>query len=284
LTNHPGLSIAFTLALAAAAHAQDALPSYLTLAGDPPGAAAEERLPRSIADQDATFDKPSERKSEPDGAGVSAAVHLRFALPFGAADRDVSYASSGGGAVVGINTHLYWSDLFDSGWGGDIEVDFWFAGDRKSAYRMSGGMRVGMYAAVLVDQFSGNRVEDDFGNFIKASDLSMSTYLVGAKVFSSMGNPFFAGGRMGVGAVHYSSVNGHFGGPFTPEFQAELFEDTWTFAAELRGHGGVKLKFLSLTLGTGLRFMLPPREGSTITMSPGPMWTWDIDLGAEIGF
>jgi hypothetical protein len=277
-----GVAIAAQLALAGFAWGQDALPSYLTIAEELPRTASAETLPASLSEQDSTSGRIP-RGTESD-FGVSVAAHLRFVVPFGSADRDVSYISGPGGALVTIDHHLSWADLLDPGWGGDIEVDFWFGRDRTGLSRGQGGMRFGAYLTVMIDEFSGDRVEDDFGFFIRSGNMSVNTYLVGAKVIQNFEGNFFAGGRMGIGAVHYSSVNGHFGGPGIPEFEAELFEDTLTFAFELRGHGGIKLGPVALTFGMGFRMLLPPSEGPAVQMSSGPIWTWDIDLGAEIGF
>jgi hypothetical protein len=136
----------------------------------------------------------------------------------------------------------------------------------------------------MVDEFSGGSVSDSAGNYLHPGNLSMTSFLVGGKVIQSFDQGFFADGRFGLGAVHYSAVNAAFGGPLTPEFHDELFKDTVTFALDLRGHGGIRLGPLGLTIGMGFRMLMPPNEGGQLDMNSGPIWVWDIDLGAELGF
>jgi hypothetical protein len=212
---------------------------------------------------------------------VNVAIHGRFTVPFGSADRDVFVY---GGGVFLVDQHLSWADLFHPGWGFDIEFDIMF-GDASGKGRMrQAGFDYGVFGAVLVDEFPGSSVTDDFGNFIHPQNLNMTTILVGGKVIQSFDQGFFADGRFGLGAVHYSSVSATFGGPGIPDFHDELLRDTWTFAMDLRGHGGVRLGPLGLTIGLGFRFMVPPAEGGRVSLDSGPLWVFDIDIGAELGF
>jgi hypothetical protein len=212
---------------------------------------------------------------------VNAAVHGRYGIPFGSADRDVFVY---GGGVFLIDQHLSWSDLFHSGWGYDLEFDIMF-GDASGRGRMrTPGFDYGAFVAVLVDQYGGGSVSDNGGNFMRTDNLNMTTLLVGGKVIQSLDQGFFADGRFGVGAVHYSTVEATFGGPAIPDFRDELLKDTWTFALDLRGHGGIRLGPVGLTLGLGFRFLVPPSEGARVSLDSGPLWIFDIDLGAEIGF
>ena len=212
---------------------------------------------------------------------VNAAIHGRWAIPFGSADRDVFVY---GGGVFLVDQHLSWSDLFHSGWGFDLELDIMF-GDASGRGRMrTPGFDYGAFLAVMVDEFTGGSVSDSGGNFIHPDNLNMNTFLVGGKVIQSFDQGFFADGRFGLGAVHYSAVNATFGGPLLPDFHDELLKDTWTFALDLRGHGGIRLGPVGLTIGMGFRFLVPPSEGARVSLDSGPLWVFDIDLGAEIGF
>lgn len=212
---------------------------------------------------------------------LNAAVHGRFSIPFGTADRDVfTYA----GGVFIVDQKLSWGDLFHPGWGLDLEVDVMF-GDASGKGRMrSPGFDYGAFVAVMVDEFSGGSVSDDQGNFIRAEPLAMATFLVGGKFIQTFEQPLFADARFGLGAVHYSAVEATFGGPGVTEFHDELFRDTWTFALDLRGHGGVRLGPLAITLGLGFRLLIPPDGGARVSLDSGPLWVFDVDLGVELGF
>ena len=37
-------------------------------------------------------------------------------------------------------------------------------------------------------------------------------------------------------------------------------------------------------IGMGFRFLVPPSEGARVSLDSGPLWVWDIDIGAELGF
>jgi hypothetical protein len=212
--------------------------------------------------------------------GLSAGAKVRWSTPFGWADGDVSWVSSPGGAVVFIDDSVAWSDLFHSGWGAEIEISVQMGRTRD----YQGGMRYGGYLALEIDHFEGDSVSGDFGGKIRPDDLEMSTFIVGGKGTHSLSETTFAGGRFGIGAAHYSTVDATFSGPLIAGVKDEFLEDTWTFASEFRGHSGVKLGPLALTLGLGLRVLGPPREGDRLDMNSGAFWTFDVDFGAELGF
>ncbi|HZE97443.1 MAG TPA: hypothetical protein VE981_10490 [Planctomycetota bacterium] len=146
------------------------------------------------------------------------------------------------------------------------------------------GFDYGGFIAILVDQYDGAKAIDSLWNFIRTDNLNMNTVLFGAKIIQSFDQGFFADGRFGIGAVHYSTVEVTFGGPGIAEFRDEIFRDTWTFAVDLRGHGGIRLVPLGLTIGLGFRFLVPPSEGARVHLNSGPLWIFDIDLGAELRF
>ena len=222
---------------------------------------------------------PAQAGREPE-FGLSAGAKVRWSTPFGLADGDISWISGPGGTVVFIDDTVAWSDLFDSGWGAEIEIALMMGRTRE----FQGGMRYGGYLALGIDHYEGDSVSGDFGGKIRPDDLDMSTFIVGGKGVHTLSETAVAGGRFGIGAVHYASVDATFSGPLVAGVRDEFLEDTWTFASEFRGHAGVKLGPLSLTAGLGLRILAPPREGDRLDMDSGAFWTFDLDLGAELGF
>jgi hypothetical protein len=236
-------------------------------------------LPSSLASdlQDEDFGRRS-RGPESD-FGLRAGIHGRWSAPFGSAGRDISGFSSPGGTVIVVDQHISWGDFFSPGWGWDLELDIMIGKQRD----MGNAFRYGFYIAVLEDQYAGRKVSDDLGASINAGDMSMASLLVGGKVVN-VGKGWEADGRMGIGAVHYSEVSGIFNAPAVTQFNALLFEDTWTFAMELRGHGALTLGPVALQLGMGFRLMAPPNAGSLINLNSGLMFTFDLEIGLEIGF
>jgi len=262
--------------MGAALQAQDdvRLPTDLWTTPEPPAAAETDS-------STPTQDDFSRRPPSKTDLTVNVAVHGRFGIPFGSADRDVFVY---GGGVFLVDQHLSWGDLFHPGWGFDLEADFMFGDGKHGGRSRTPGFDYGAFVAVMVDEYGGGSTSDGIGNFLRTDNMNMSTYLVGGKVIQSFDEGFFADGRFGLGAVHYSAVNATFGGPGIPDFRDELLKDTWTFAVDLRGHGGIRLGPLGLTIGMGFRFLVPPNEGSRVSLDSGPLWIWDFDIGAELGF
>jgi len=277
------LTLAMLSLSAAAARAQDELRLSADLWKDPSPFTSEAGPTLPWENQD-DFDRGRGRKSDTDLI-VNAAIHGHYSMPFGSADRDsVAYNNPAGGVTVLIDQHVSWNDLFHPGWGFDLEFDLMFGDASKQGRMRTPGFDYGGFVAYMSDTYGGSSVSDDFNARVKANNLDVTTILVGGKVIQSFQDGFFADGRFGIGAVHYGSVQAEFSGPAIPTFRDELLEETWTFAVDLRGHGGIRLGPLGLTIGMGFRFMVPPNEGSRVNLDSGPFWTWDLDLGAELGF
>lgn len=272
------LALPILLLSAAAVQAQDEvrLSTDLWKDGTP---AIEESGPTLPWETQDDFDR-GRRVKRSDDLTVNAAIHGHYSIPFGSAHRNVLVY----GNTFVIDQHLSWGDLFHPAWGFDLEFDIMFGDASKQGRMRTPGFDYGIFVAYMSDTFGGSSASDDFGFTVRPGNLDATTVLVGGKVIQSFDQGFFADGRFGIGAVHYSSVIAEFVGPGIPPFRDELFEETWTFAMDLRGHGGIRLGPLGLTIGMGFRFMVPPNEGSKISMDPGPLWTWDIELGAELGF
>jgi hypothetical protein len=252
------------------------------------------QLPGSLSledpqDPDARRARQARESSEPKyGLGVE--LQGRWSLPLGSASRDVAAVSNpGGGIALVYSSHLDWSDLFSSGWGTSltVEVTVVRAGTTDGGYgRARNNFSFGTYVSLMQDHLSGDRVSDDSGTSLTADDMTMESYIVGGTVYQNMGNSVYTEGRLGIGAVHYSQVNGTFRYPFpiNQTFEGTLFEDTWTLTLEVRGAIGYRLGPLGLSLGTGFRMMMPPKSGDAIDLNSGVLLAWDIDLGVELGF
>lgn len=240
-------------------------------------------LPVTLADEQEPLPPPAAGRATQD-FGLNAGIHGRFSMPFGPAHRDEAFISGPGGAVVVIDQHLSWNEVFNPGWGAELEVDVYIASEGGSAFGRGGGrMRYGGYIILSMDTYEGESVSE--GSFKMAmSDLDMTMIIAGGKVETPLGNKFFGDARAGIGVVHYSAVDATISGPLFNPFIAEFYEDTYTFAFEVRGHGGVELGPLQLVAGMGFRFLAPPDEGSSVDLSSGLFYTWDLEIGVELGF
>jgi hypothetical protein len=225
--------------------------------------------------QQEDFSKP---RAKDDGLDLNFGAHARFTVPFGAADR--SYATYYGGYYV-VDHYLSWADFFNPGWGFEVEADV-FLSD-KPGRRRSPGFNYGIALLAQTDQYYGTKSSDGHGDTLSMGDMTTGTLQIGGRMMQVLSDEFFYGGLIAIGAVHYSAVEGTFTGPFTT-FQDKILRDTWTFASTFRADGGYRLGPVALVAGLGFRIMAPPSEGPHMALNSGAFWTFDIDVGVEIGF
>lgn len=240
----------------------------------------DELLPAWSRSLTGTFQEEPTTRRQGQDLTVNVGAHVRYAIPFGSADRS---AFVYGPNVVVVDQSLSWSDFFDGGWGYDLEVDV-FLGSRASGPERSPGMSHGIVVLLQGDEFGGRHLDGALGNSVKLDDLAMYSFLVGGKVVQTFEGGLYVDGYVAIGVVHYRSVDGTFSGPALAEFRDEVLKDTWTFASAFRVHGGLRLGPLGFVLGLGLRVQAPPSEGGRISMDSGAFWTFDLDLGVELGF
>jgi hypothetical protein len=272
------LSLAFLIVASWQSESRDGLPSWaysLSLDGAETRPLADE-LPGVLQ-----AEPPAGRGRDRDVSDftLNVAAHARYAIPFGAADR--SYIVYGNGLWV-VDHYVSWSDFFHPGWGFDLELDIFLAKNGPGPNQQP-GFNYGIAVVLTSDEFGGDHVNDSLGRSLSIENLTMSSILIGGKVIHTLGHGFYADGSFGVGAVHYSAVEGTFSG-LGPSFRDEILEDTWTFASQFRGHAGYRLGPLGIVAGLGFRIQAPPHEGDRISMNSGAFWTFDLDLGVELGF
>ncbi len=212
------------------------------------------------------------------------ALHGRFIVPFGSADREISAIAGGGGAVVVVDEHLSWADLFRPGWGAELELDLFTGRSRDSVFGPEASFRYGAFAAAGLERYEGDRAGDGAGAAMDLEDLDLATFTLGGKIATSLGDGQRVEGRVGLGVVHTSEVDAVFSGGGAPAFRTEFLRDTWAPAIEFRGHWGVEFGPLALVLGLGFRAAVPPGEGDAVDLSPGAFFTFDVDVGIELGF
>jgi len=224
------------------------------------------------------FDKP---RRDDDGLLVNFGLKGRVSIPFGAANR--SYYNYYG--YYYVDHYNSWSDFFNPGWGLEAEADFFF-GKNGPGHRRSPGFNYGLAIVLQVDEFKGRNVNGDFGNSLSMDDMSATTLMIGGRVLQTLSSDFYYGGLISLGAVHYTEVEGTFKGPLFAlgGTRDRIFKDTYTFASNFAFNGGYRLGPIGLTLGGALRIMAPPSEGTHFSMNSGAFWTFDVNLGAEIGF
>jgi len=253
-------------------------------------------LPRRLADEypqqqpgplDQAPVEKSSPKDEPSRPGreddllINVAAHLRFSVPFGAANRNYSNYYYG---YYYVTNYTSWADLFNPGCGFEMEADFFF-GKNGPGNRRSPGFNYGLALLFQADQYYGKTVDGAAGTRLAMDDMTAATLQVGGRVLQTMGTDFYYGGLIALGAVHYSEVEGTISGPLAPiPVRDKVFRDTYTFASTFRADAGYRLGPIGLTIGGALRIMAPPSEGTHFSMDSGAFWTFDIDLGVEIGF
>ena len=246
----------------------DSLPQQQGLDGAP-----VEKSPRQ--------DDFSQPRKDDDSMVVNFGAHARFTLPFGAADR--SYATYGYGYYV-VDHYLSWADFFNPGWGFEVEAEVFF-GKNGPGRRRTPGFNYGLALLLQTDQYYGRSTNDGFGNNLKLDDMTATSLQIGGRVLQTLGNDFYYGGLITLGAIHYSEVMGTFNGPLVPANTRDtVFRNTYTFASNFRADGGYRLGPLGIVIGAALRINAPPSEGGRMSLNSGAFWTFDIDLGVELGF
>ena len=263
-----------SLLLAAALHLEGEPEDWArTLSGEPLRAAPLDPVLRIVAQEPAAG---APRKDQ--NLKLNVATHVRYAIPFGSADRSEWIYGPG---IVVVDQNLSWADFFDPGWGLDVEIDLFFT-DRGST--QSPGLNYGVMLMLQTDEFGGERINGIGNNSVQFEDMTMNSLLIGGKVLHTLGGGFYADGHFAIGVVHYTAVEGTFSGPALTQFRDEVFEDTWTFASQFRGHVGYRAGPVGLVLGLGFRVQAPPSEGARISFDSGAFWTFDLELGVELGF
>ena len=215
-----------------------------------------------------------------DKFSLHGAVHGRYSIPFGAADR---HSFVYGNGLVVVDHSLSWLDLFDPGWGFDIEVDLLF-GPKNRNPGGDPGFQSGVVVLLTTDEYNGQRLDDGFGAAIHLSNLTMNSLLIGGTVLQGLGPGVYTKGHIALGPVHYSSVDGTFSGPGFAPFHDEVFESTWTIASDFRAEIGLRAGPIGFSFGLGLRIQAPPSEGTRVSLHSGAFWTFDLTLGADVGF
>lgn len=252
-------------------------------------------LPLTLASEEQGYQEPEIRReaTSRDSRESSQKFILSFGLigrwttPFGYANRDV-YAvdNPGGGLILLFDSNLRWNDLFDSGWGTALTAEFTLVqgGRTGGTGRSRGKFSAGGYITFTQDHFGGDTVSDNFGNRFSTDDLTMNTYIVGGSAYQSMGDGVFVDGHFGIGAVHYAQVDAVYTFTGNNSFRGEFLEDTWNLALELRVGTGYTFGPLAVTIGMGSRMLMPPNNAGSVDLDSGMFFTFDIDLGIELGF
>lgn len=215
--------------------------------------------------------------------GMAVSAQGRLAIPAGAVDRGDTFVS---GNVIVIRNRMSYLELFDPGLGFTLEMDL-MARPPPPAPGGPGWERtpaMGGYLAFECDWFGGDEATDDFGTRVETETLKLPQVYVGFKAQGTIRDNFYGDLRFGLGAAHYPSLQARIRPAGGPETEREFFQEGWTFAMELRMHFGLKAGPARFFAGFGGRLIAPPDEGETVGIEPGELWTFDLELGIELGF
>jgi hypothetical protein len=226
-------------------------------------------LPRDIEDETPQGEPPARREGVPD---VNVGLHGRYTIPFGTANSNTIVYGNG---LVVVSNHLSWADIFEPGWGVDLEMNIFFGA--------KGGFRGGLCVILQTDEYSAGHASGPLGS-IDFGHLTMTSLMVGGAGMQMLGDNFYTRGHITIGPVHYSQVDGTITAPPFAPFKDELFEDTWTIASDFRFYAGYKLGPVGFVAGLGMRIQGPPNTGPHLSLSSGAFWTFDMNAGIEINF
>ena len=219
---------------------------------------------------------------------ISVGAFGRYSWPWGSLeDHDVIIS---GNAIL-IPDHLRYGDLFDPGTGFSLEASLMIFRPppaRHGAYGqvLPSGPYAGLYVSLQADSYEGNNISGG-GGFIEPDDLDTTAVLAGLKVSTDLGGGAFGELRLGLGVVRYEAVDARVAMSLGGEETQELFEESESFASELRYRFSARLGPVGLVGGLGFRFMGGPKEGESALgdlMDAHAFWSVDLDLGVELGF
>jgi hypothetical protein len=222
------------------------------------------------------------RRDDDDSMLIDVAARLRFSIPFGAANRN--YSNNYYYGYYYVSSYTSWADVFNPGWGFEVEADFFF-GKNGPGSRRTPGYNYGLCLILQTDQYYGRTVDGDVAIQLKMDDMTATALMIGGRYIQTLSTDFYYGGMFALGAVHYTEVDGVFSGPLVPvPTRDKILRDTYTFASSFRMDGGYRIGSIGISLGMALRIMAPPQEGTHMSMDSGAFWTFDINLGVDIGF
>ena len=215
----------------------------------------------------------------------------RGLFPVSSMARDINAVPNGSPFPTGdLLAAFDWSDFFKAGVGGSLEFDLlWEPRRTEDAPAREDEWVMGAYATIGFDIFQGSKASDPHGSSLDPESLEVFSFLLGPKLVRHFGGGFFVDGRLGMGVVHYSSVDADMHlvpfGPGTPQdFRGEFLAASATFGMELGFRGGLRSGSMSVVLGAGVRILAAPERGNNAEVSASTLIALGIDLGVELGF
>ena len=161
---------------------------------------------------------------------------------------------------VDSDLDLDYGDLWGTGLGMSIESD--------ALWTLRGGpWRMGGYVSAGFDVFQGDEARGEFGDTLKAENLTTSHLLLGFKVAPAPERGFFFDGRAGVGPVLWLETEGELraGGPPS---DVEFFDNSLAFGAEVASHAGFASRGVIFSLGFALRGQTRPDSADFDDLGP----------------
>jgi hypothetical protein len=215
----------------------------------------------------------------------------RGLFPVSSMARDINAVPNGSPFPTGdLLAAFDWSDFFKVGVGGSLEFDvLWERSRAEGAPPVEDEWVMGAYATIGFDVFQGSKASDPRGSSLDPENLEVFSFLLGPKLVRHFGDGFFIDGRLGMGVVHYASVDADMHlvpfGPGSPQdFRGEFLRATATFGMELGFRGGLRSGSTSFVLGAGVRILAAPDRGNNAEISASTLVALGIDLGVELGF
>ena len=223
-----------------------------------------------------------------DAYSISVGAFGRFSWPFGAVgDQEAFFV----GNVVIVPDHVRYSDLFEGGWGYELEGSINLftpqqGGGRGGPPGGGGGLKAGLYISLQRDIDEGDRVSEGTA-FIDPEDMTLTCGFIGLNVITEMGGGSYGQAHIGAGIARFDAVDARvslFGGG---DQKQELFQNSDEFAMEFRYRFTARVGPIGLTGGLGFRYTTSPEEGDSNLgdiLDAHPFWTFDVDFGVELGF
>jgi hypothetical protein len=184
-----------------------------------------------------------------------------------------------GDTSVDSNDNIAYSDIFDVGYGISVEANLMSF--------LTPHWAIGGYLSVGYDRFSGaSNVDMGTGEFFTFGDQDVVTVIVGGKILQKIAPFWFWEGRMGVGLVHYGSLD--FTDVTTPIAVSGLqfFKTANRGLFDIAGRIGVGTPRVTFDLGLDFRFMGGEARGRDVSniVDPDLFFVFALDLGLSLRF
>ncbi|MBI2931025.1 MAG: hypothetical protein HYY16_05190 [Planctomycetes bacterium] len=163
-------------------------------------------------------------------------------------------------------------DLFNPGFGVGMEIaQFWsWEPGQTMSYFIGGGFMF----------YDGDEKKDFVGDTLSPDRLLTGTVLAGVRAQVGSLQEWHMDGYLGAGVILYEEVEADAIISGVPRTGLEMFARS----ANMAGEGGLRFGYGPLTVGGGVGYAGPPKDGSDLAVEPDPLITYFGEVALNLSF